>query len=1101
MHNYLFNFRINMGIKNFCATINLILVFLAILPANLAAEHHLIGLDQAFFQRLTADDGLSQGTVNDIIQDNEGFMWFATNDGLNRYDGYQFNVFRHIPAQENSISSNIVKSLLLGPEGKLWVGTDHGLNSLNPDNGQIKRWEHTPSLANAYVASMSFDSDSVLWIASGNNGLFSLDPATGAVNRYTNEPGNGQSLSSNDVRMVFADSANRIWISTILGGLQFLDRETGLFETIDANVSVNPYFDNPSVEKMIEIEPGKIWFVSLGGGLACIDTETMTLEKHPGAVSPVRTPYSFTDFQIQDEHVLWITDVFGSGLIKYDLKTGDATVFSVGRGKTQLLMHNFLSVYIDRDGNVWTGSNGRGVNILPAEERPFISISDSGEADIPIPVSSIRGILAGEDDRHVLVSGYYGFVKVDLLNQTVEKLPDYGVIYTILRDINDSDVLWIGSEGGGLYRMHLNDGSIVRINNIKTPGKHNDEEDAIVGIFVYRLLQTEDGLLYVGTECGLNIYDPVEQTFRFYSHDPDNTNSLPSGHIISLYKDKAGTVWIGSTTGGLARFDLTEGSFTRFSATDGMPGSMQTNRVNVFYEDSRGDFWIGTDKGLHRMDRDDGTFEVFLTTDGLPNDVIYGILEDHRGSLWLSTNNGLSAFDPQTNSFRNFSKLDGLPGNEFNTGAYYQEGPSRLFFGGVDGLVAFDPSLITPSRWTPRPVITRVSYYGQDKTHRSDFSNQKTIVWDTDIQMLTIEYASLNYTGRGKSDYAYQIDGITEQLIEAGGQRQITLTRPTPGTYNFSIYATNSEGVWGKEPLVFQLAVKPLFYETLFFRVLMIMVILVVLFSVFVIRLRYIGRQKRKLAQLVKRQTIELQTSNQALKASNKTKDMFFSIIAHDLKNPFNALLGFSAMLREEWDTLVESKKRQFVQTIHDTSERTYQLLLNLLDWSLLQKETNNFNPGRHNPAKLIKNATPYLAAQCEVKQISLKTVVPEKDLHVWADADMVTTILRNLISNAIKYSHNGGEVVISVSQTDDGMVKTSVSDQGVGIPPDILPVIFDQKNVRSKPGTNHEQGTGLGLMLCAEFVRKNGGQIWAESEEGKGSVFGFTLPAVKDDQ
>ncbi len=1088
-----------MGVIKYIAITNLVLVFLALLPAHLAAEHHHVGLDHAFFQRLTAEDGLSQGTVHDIIQDNEGFIWFATNDGLNRYDGYQFVVFRHKPGNEKTISSNIVKSLLPGPEGKLWVGTVRGLNSLNPENGRVKRWNHTSPLANADVVSMSFDRDSVLWIASGNNGLISLDPATGESTNYTHKPGKQRSLLSDNVRMVFADSTNRIWISTILGGLQFLDRETGLFESIGENISVNPDLDNPSVEKMIESEPGKIWFISLGGGLACIDTETMTLEKHPGAASPVRNPYSFVDFRMKDDGVFWIANIFGSGLLRYDISTGDATVFPVGQGRTQLLMHSFLSVFIDRDGNLWAGSNGRGVNMLPAEKRPFISISDSGEADIPIPFLSIRGILAAEDGRHVLVSGYYGFVRVDLLNQKAEILPDDGlIIYALLRDVNDSDVVWLGTEGGGPGRLCLKGGIITRINAVKTISEHKDEEDAIAGLLAYRLLQTEDGLLYVGTDIGLNIYDPAEQTFRFYSHDPDDASSLPGGHIISLYKDKSGTIWVGSTAGGLARYDPAEGNFTRFSAGDKKQGSMLTNRVHAFLEDSHGDFWIGTDMGLHRMNRDEGTFEAFLESDGLPNNVVYGILEDQQGNLWLSTNFGLSAYDQQTNSFRNFSKLDGLPGNEFNTGAYHQKDPSRLFFGGVDGLVAFDPSMITPSRWKPRPVITRISYYGQDKTYRSDFSNQKTIDWDTDIQMLTIDYASLNFAGRDKSDYAYQIDGITEHLIEVGDQRQITLTRPTPGTYNFSIYATNSEGVWGTEPLFFQMVVKPTFYETLFFRVLMAVVILVVVISVFIIRLRYISRQKRRLSKLVKRQTIALQTSNKALKESNKTKDMFFSIIAHDLKNPFNALLGFSSMLREDWDTLPESKKKQYVQTIHDTSERTYQLLLNLLDWSLLQKETNTMKPGRHNPEELIKRATPYLSAQCEMKQISLNIEVPDEDLYVWADADMVTTVIRNLVSNAIKYSHNGGEVSISISQSKDDMVKISVRDQGVGIPPDVLPVIFDQKSIRSTPGTKNEQGTGLGLMLCAEFVRRNGGQIWAESDEGNGSVFGFTLPAVQ---
>ncbi len=1070
------------------------ILFLALVfvlaPQVSRADHHLRALDRFTFQRLGVDDGLSQGTINAIAQDQNGFMWFGTDDGLNRYDGYQFEVFRHVAGQDNTLSSGLIRALLVAPDNRLWVGTERGLNSVDLDNGIVTHWYNELLPADVRIASLSVDHDNILWIASEGHGLFSLHPGTGHVIQYGPTPGQG---TSPGVNTVFADSHNRLWVSTVKGGVYTLDREMAKLKRFECDLLAGPEDPPAHISSMAEDKQGRIWLISSEGALASIDTDNLNTRIHPLDVFAGEGNYFFTDLYVREDNTLWISIMYGAGLMRYDPETGVSETFSVGEGKSQLLMNSFRSVYVDRDNNVWAGSNGMGINLLPAEQRPFLCMSGSGATDIQIPFTSVRGIFA-ESDREVYVSGYYGFARVDMHGGHVEPiLGDRWAVFSFLRDKLNEEVFWIGTESEGLFRLDMGDGSLAQVNTARE--KQGSQEDAIVGMYVYRLLQKDDGRLYVGTDRGLNIYDPDSETFQFFGHDPGDPGSIPDGYVISLYQDSSGSLWVGTTRGGMARFDPETSRFAPFLFSEASKG-LNVSRVNVFYEDSRGWFWVGTNQGLIRVNFDDGGLHLLNTSDGLPNDVIYGILEDPTGQLWLSTNRGLSAYDPHTNSFRNFNRLDGLPGNEFNTGAYFQADPARLFFGGVEGLVAFDPCLILPSEWLPDPVITRINAYGREESLSTLFANQEKIVWEKGVHMMNFCFSGLNYTGPGKSTYAYRIEGLGNQWISMGDQRQITLARPRAGNYSFSVKATNSEGIWGHSPLEFQLQVLPLFYETRLFQALAVLFVASVIALIFVLRVRTINRQRRKLLALVRRQTSELSQSNKALRESNKAKDKFFSIIAHDLKNPFNALLGFSELLEEEWGDMAEDKKKEMVRIIRNTAESTYQLLLNLLDWSLLDRDQASFNPGSHQATDLIQQVLPQVSAQCEMKHIQVTMQLSHDLVPVWADADMVRTVLRNLLSNAIKFSHRDSEVLITADMAEGGMVKICIRDHGLGIAPGHLADLFKQKNISgNQKGDRDEEGTGLGLLLCDEFVRRNGGTIWAESEEGKGSTFCFTLP------
>lgn len=1068
------------------------LVCLGLVSQVLAFEtdpHRLI------FKSLTTDHGLSQGSINAIAQDNQGFMWFGTNDGLNRYDGYRFDVFRYQAGDPHSITSNQINDLFVDSSGVLWVGTARGLNSFDPQSGTFYLWEDGPLTVHTHVTSLCMDRNGIIWLGSQNSGLMVLDPASGKVNGYVHDPDDNSSLASNETLKVFADTDNRIWVSTSNGSLQQLNRRTGAFLNAGCQLGMYAISDHYAVFDIDQDTNGMLWLAVFGAGLIKMDPNTSVCVRYDAATYSDHAGTSVValiNLTIEEDHILWMS-TRGHGLIRYDMSSDERTNYIVGSEKQHLAYHTLSNVYVDRDGNLWIGTNGHGINLANKYGLPVLTIGPSIDANIFVDLLSMRAVLEVSPDVY-WISGYYGIRELDLasLKVTSFQIPYQRAVFRMLRDLHDHDLIWIGTEGTGMILYNRREDVYTKIPFIVFAQPDIDEYQGVVGGAVYSLLQLPGGLLLAGTERGLNVLDPETMTSRFYRHDPEDQSSIPPGFVIALYLDSSNDIWVGTSMGGMAYFDLASGSFqAHHHRAEELAG--KAFRINCFYEDSAGDFWVGTNMGLHLHDRDGGTCRVYTKADGLPNEFIYGILEDSAGRLWLSTNNGLSCFDPVESSFINYDKRDGLLGNEFNTASYFQSGTKRLFFGGVDGLVALEPDRIIMRQWSSEPVITRVTRHGEFGETIARTHNQQRVVWDKQVKIMTIEFSSLDYVNPGKSKYAYRIDYLGDHLLSMSDQRQLTLTRPRPGTYQIDVFASDQFGEWTSMPASFSLVVQPRFFETRMFRLIMIVLVILTMMMVFHIRTAAINRQKKKLALLVDEKTSALKQSNEALKQLNTTKDKFFSIIAHDLKSPFNALLGFAGLLKDQWKHLDEAQRQSYVETIHTTTDNTYQLLLQLLDWSRVQNNSIDLVSERFRLVEVVKDVAVQLSGQAGIKSIRVTIDIPDH-IEVFTDKQMVTTIFRNLVSNAIKFSLPGYQVRIDATPTHDFVI-CRVSDEGTGMVPDAIELIFDMNAFFTTPGTGKEKGTGLGLPVCYEFVKKMGGHIWVESKAGQGSCFSFSIP------
>ncbi len=1064
--------------------------------------------EQPIFQQLTSRDGLSQGTINSIIQDRQGFMWFGTMDGLNRYDGYDFRVFRNVKNDTNSISSNIINQLIEDKNGLIWLATGNGLSVYDPVVNSFKKIQLntlTKTGKDDGINSITLDTKGLLWIGTQNNGVICFNPASHEQHQYFSNPDNPDGLISNSITSVFADSYGNIWISYQTGGISMLDPATRQF----TNYFRFPESSSPNREiysnSFVETNDHKLLIGSYHFSLCSIDLRTKKFNQINLPNSLVGDDeVTIRSFATNKEDMHWLgTDDIG--LIAFNKKNGEFSIYEHENSENGLLYNTIKSLYLDRDNNLWIGTYGKGINILSPYSKPFYSFFKNDSDLMGLSFSSVRSIF--EDENGILwVGGYNGFDRIDL-KKGVENVIKKWVIYSIYPYPNDNNSLLLGTEGGGMFKFDKTTHKLVPYSFSGFPS-----QNSLVGSGVFKIAHDDKGLIYIGTELGLNTMNISTGRFSFFGNNPNDTTTIIPGQIIALFIDSKANIWVGSMHGGLAVLSKDNKTFKRFTALPEDTESLCGNRVNCIFEDEKGRFWIGTNMGLNLMNRETGKFTAFSETDGLANNFIYGILDDKHGNLWLSTNKGISKFDPEQKKFTNFDIGDGLPGNEFNTAAYFKKSNERLYFGCVDGLVAFNPDRIAENPIPPKVVFSNVTISNQNFKYDTVTSYLKQIKLKPDDLLVTFEFSALNFVNPENCQYAYQVGNLNDKWINLGNQRTLMLTHLAPGEYFLKIKASNNDGVWNEDPATLKIIVLPKYYETLWFKLLLVFVVLAGIFTITLIRFRLINHQKKRLQKLVDERTQELKDAvedlaeeikerrktAEELQEANTTKDKFFSIIAHDLRSPFNTLIGFSDLLVDQWPNLDETDKLEFIKRIKKTSENTFNLVDNLLEWSRLQKGTIEFNPVKCNVKFLSKISIDQLLADAELKEIKINTDIPGF-LNVFADQNMIDFVFRNLISNAIKFTPRNGNIFVR-AKTHDNRIICQVEDTGIGMKPEILENLFKLGSSKSSPGTEGETGTGLGLILCKEFIKKNRGSIWVESDpdsyrEGKGSKFFFSLP------
>lgn len=1068
------------------------------------------------FSHIGTEVGLSENNVTCILRDRQGFMWFGTRDGLNRYDGYDFDVYKNNPQDSLSLSSNFVTAIIEDRRGDIWVATWGG--GLNRFDKRRQRFIHYGGLVHSdFINSLLEDSEGRIWIGSNDHGVWVYDPASGKVLLLTSTATDPGSLSDNDVQTILEDHDHRIWIGTSRGGLNQYDPATHMFKVFGHRDGDGGSLAFNSVARLYEDDRKRLWVGMRDGGLDLYDAQHGTFRHFR---NDPHNPNSLTKNVVlslqDDEHGnLWIgTENGGISILDPDLKSFRNYMHD-DIDNSSLTNNSIYSLYRDPQGNMWIGTYDGGINLFSKSANTFIHYKHSSS---PQSLSN-NYVLDILEDRDRLWVGTDGGGLDEIDRQTgqfthfTHGAPNgrsIGGNYVLSLYKAQDGNLWAGTWGNGITVIGK-DGKVVR------QYKHNDDDsNSLGGNNVYAITDDGEGTVWVATYGdGLSQYNSKTGGFHHYKHLASDPNSPGSDRLHTLLSDSNGILWIGTYDGGLDRLDAYTGIFKHFVHEQGK-NSLSNNTVNYIYVDSRKNLWVCTADGLNCFDRKTGHFTVYGVKDGLPSAVVFGILEDRHGRLWVSTNNGLSRFDPQTLRFSNFSVADGLQSNQFKAHSCFKSPTGALYFGGVNGFNKFYPDSVRASAYDPPLLITDFSIFNKqvpiaDSLHPSPLSEDITMTREITIpyrsSVISFEFGSLNYTVPEKKHYAYQLDGFDHGWNDVGTKRTATYTNLDPGTYTFQVKGWDNNGNWSPTLASLTLTVTPPFWHTWWFRLLAAILIVSAVVAVFRLRLHTVKTQKRKLEAEVGQRTSQLAMSRdeerrareQAEKAS-RAKSEFMANISHELRTPMNAIIGFTDLVLT---TELQRSQREYLENVHRSGYNLLGIINDILDYSKMEAGKLTIENTAFKLCQLVEQTVDTLAIKAHEKKLELICETdPSLPIQVLGDPGRIQQILVNLLGNAIKFTEKG-EVVVSlergtVIQARDGKrfqpVSLSVKDTGIGIPREKMEHIFESFTQADSTTTRKYGGTGLGLTIARNLTEMMDGSLEVRSEPGKGSVFTMKL-------
>ncbi|MFQ5571380.1 MAG: two-component regulator propeller domain-containing protein, partial [Rhodothermales bacterium] len=1011
------------------------------------------------FEHLSLDQGLSQGSVYAVYQDQKGFMWFGTEDGLNRYDGYRFKVYKHDAADSTTLGNNTIYTLYEDREGVLWIGTwEGGLNRYDREKERFVRYQHVPedstSISHNTVNAIIEDREGALWIGTDGGGLNRFDRATGTFTRYQHNADDSTSLSSNWVYTIHEDRAGALWIGTWEGSLDRLDRATGTFTHYRHDPRNPNSLSGDVVTAICEDGEGALWVGTWEGGLSRLDqtqaerlvegtTYTFSHYRHDANDPTSLSNDKINEIYVDQQGALWIgTD--GGGLNRYDRETDSFTRFQHDPLNPYSLSYNLIvSLFEDRAGTLWIGTEGNGIDKIDRTAKPFVHYKNNPLDKNSLSTNSMLSFY--EDQAGVLWIGTWGG-GLNRLDRATGTFTHYrhdprnpnslssDIVYSILED--QEGFLWIATEDQGLNRLNRETGAFTHY-------RHDpDDPQSLNTDYTLSLYVDRAGTLWVGTWDGsLNRYNRETDTFTSYQHDPGDPNSLSGGRIYALHEDREGTLWVGVERSGLNRFDRETGTFKRYQHDPDEPRSLSNNDIMSIYEDRAGTLWVGTfGGGLNRFDRSTETFRHYSEKDGLPNNVIYGILEDALGFLWMSTNMGISRFDPRTETFRNYDAKDGLQSNEFNSGASYKSRRGEMFFGGEQGFNAFFPEQIKDNPFVPPIVLTSFKKFNKEVNLDIAISELREITIDHTENLFSFEFAALNYSVPEKNQYRYRLEGLHDQWIDLGTKHDVTFTNLDPRAYILRIKGSNNDGVWNEDGLTIRVIIPPPFWKTRWFQGLAVLAVLFSFLTLYQIRTRSIRNSNKLLEDvnvelnkhITERKLAEADREHfiAELEAKNAELERFTYTVSHDLKSPLVTIKGFLGLLEQDATQGHTERIKHDIQQISTAADKMHRLLGELLELSRIGRL---MNPPEAVPLTDLAHEAAEMVGGRIAERGVVVTIAPQMPTVV-GDRMRLLEVYQNLIDNAVKFIGHQTTPCIEIGARLNGEnVVCHVQDNGIG--------------------------------------------------------------------
>lgn len=1091
---------------------------LLILPRPALAQ-----VPELFFQPLPGGNRLSSQYITAMDQDQFGYIWIGTLDGVNRYDGNEIRTYRSFNRnQEDGLVGSMVEHLVIDGSNQVWVATPMGLSRYN--------WQHDyfeivvvdqdlRGLQSEYISSVAISPSGRLLVGVDNK-----------VYIYNNEEQRFEYRSTSPLGIlssILVDQDSALWLghSNGQGILCYPDPfDTTRYQYYDRDL----IGDNPSYSVLaMEEAHGFLWAALEGSGLARIHPESGLVKRYYESGGE----RNFFDLFKDRSGRLWTCD--HSGLKLYNAATEQFAGYYHYPLEQGTLPSGLNGGFVDKQGNLYSFHNGQGVHIS-ANRRGFYRYTASDRSYWHTTGANISAVQE-DHDGNLWLGNYSGGIDVFHWQEgrPLRFRPSDEVEHSSLGQgsvlalfCDSQGQMWAGIHGAGLHRFNEENGAfdVWRKDLTVNAPSHND---------VRSIIADKEGGLWLGLHGGGIDYFNGE-TFVNYNAA---THGLSSDWVYSVLLDQEGNIWVG-TTHGLNVLRTGEEQFEVFLSDSDDPNSLAGNQILSLLEDRKGTLWVGTNNGLYAHEGE-GRFTRYAM--GLSSQFIAALEEDKEGKLWVATLNGLGWLHPETGHLLVFDEMDGLQAPGFNLNASFSNSSGRVFFAGPQGVNHFLSSEIEYNTEPPVLRFSRlrifneaVDTYGDGQLLEAEINELDEVVLGYDQKFFSLEFVALNLLNPSRNHYACKLEGFDEDWVDLGNRGYASYTNLYPGTYVFRVKAANNDGVWNEEGISIRIVINPPWWMTWWFLSVLLAVVLVLIWAVFKIRTRQLQHQKIELESKVADQTIRLRQQNSSLKrrademeeanrlleerreligeqarkleeqaeelqANNEqlmkhlqTKDRLYSLVAHDLRGPFNTIMGFASLLTDAGEKADKEKVKMYARFINDAALQVFNLLENLLFWARSQSDEIQFSPSALNLSDLIRETLDLLSDSALKKTVAMYEQV-DTDVQVYADENMLRTIVRNLLMNALKFTDAGGEVRVAAKKSGE-QICICVIDSGVGMDAATLEKISSAQG-HTESGTRGEKGSGLGLLLCRDFIERNGGQLEVSSTPGKGSRFSFTLP------